>query len=355
MAAPLSRSPGFGASLAWFPQGRRFAVGDPDAGLAQVYDLEDDGGVTLVAQFQDPAIPGFGRSVAVGDLSPREGLEVVVASRGRVSTFQLDGGLVFRIPGLSNSLGAALAVSPGYAAGLDSLWVGEPALGRVIHYVGDSGTVTNKPGIAFGSSLAVDDRRGVAAGAPAWPGGDAGPGALFFEQLGGPVAGVAMECTAGASCATRACELGDCLGGVLCRNLLSECTAGETCDSTGACVPDAGVRDGGIDGGADAGIDAGAVDAGAADAGGADAGGADAGAADAGATDAGATDAGAADAGAADAGRGDAGAGGDAGVDPAADGPLIFGTCGCSGGAMPALLLCLMLLRRQLSRPPSRH
>lgn len=361
LAPPLPGTPGFGRSVAWVPGGTRFVVGSVAGRKVELYDYQPGMAATFLRVIARTAVPEFGRAVVVGNLSPQQGLELAVGGQGQVFIYRQDGTLLLTLTqSASASFGSALAIEPQLTPGLDALWVGESDNDQVHRFVGDAGEITNAGtllGIAFGASLAIDEAKVLAVGAPDHLTALVHNGAVFLQPLSQPpVQGKVMECTVGSPCRTTACELGRCVGGVLCDSLVATCGATETCDAmTGMCtlVLDAGMDlDGGQVGEPDAGTltDGGRPDAGTnADAGTL----VDAGQArDGGDDDAGGSfDAGAADGGEVpDAGGStqDAGSPGDAGAGAE---PLRFVATGCSSAAgVPLGLLGLALLRRRRSR-----
>ena len=343
---------GLGVSVAWTKRGE-LVVGNRAARSASLYlpDLTVDGGaftalpVLLPNPFPAQTTSEFGAVVAAGNVYPDPGDEYIVGAPTLGKVFIFSGTfLVMTLSGTGTSFGSALAVDPRDAGGgLQSLWVGEPEIGAVYRFFGDSSTQYTAPNSAFGSSfgqaVAVDQQGVVAIGAPRFSATTTESGAVFETTNPLPfLDGVAQVCTPGTSCPLPSCNTGTCLGGVFCERTNptgSNCSANETCVGN-LCVPILPPADGGpsVDAGsADAGFpdasfpdasfpdasfpdagfpDAGFPDAGSADAGSADAGFFDAGMPDAGSFDAGVrdagTDAGTRDGGFADAGRQDAGA-----------------------------------------------
>ncbi len=324
--APVNTA-GFGSVVLWMKERPRFLVSYESGLLVQQYAYNPLTKTAAVAGAFTNATAGFGKALAVGDLLPTPGDEVAIGADGKVYIYSATGAALLILPGTETSFGSALAVQREYGAGIDALLVGEPTLDRVHRFVGDAGTVISSistPGSMFGASLAVDPVKTLAIGAPLYQGG----GAVFFESLGGLVrTGESKECVTGTSCRTNACTVGVCVGGAFCDTSTgtgaSVCDPGERC-VFGICVA-SGV-DAGIDGGTmidppDSGVFP-SVDAGMRDAG---------------------SEAGN------DAGSSDAGSGKDAGSDDAGVNrePLLFSTSGCStGGALPMLLLALVMFRR---------
>ena len=369
--------PSFGAALTWFPSGARFAVATPESRQVDLYDfIPDAGAVHVMPSLINTGRTRFGMTVAVGDVSPRFGLEVIIGSEGAVDIYEQNGTLIQTLTGSSTSFGAALAVQNDWATGIDALWVGEPSLDRIHQFVGDAGTMDQfiTPAVRFGASLSVDQFGELAIGAPEFP-DPTQRGAVFTQQVRfvTPV-GEVGDCDTAIGCLASNCMRGTCKGGVFCEGLFDACETGAMCDvSTGVdrCfLADGGVvvvslpgRDAGNVGDAgapDAGSpDAGSPDAAIPDAGTPDAGTPDAGAPDAGAPDAGTPDAGTPDAGTPDAGTPDAGPR-DAGGEKERDGgsadagdhePWIFTSRSCSTSSVfPLVLISLALARRRRTR-----
>ncbi len=362
VAPALSGDAGFGTALLWAPLGNRFLVSDTSARKVTLYELVADAGASVVGSFSDPAAQDFGRSVAMGDVSARLGIETIVGSVGQVQIYDEGGALVQTLTGTSPTFGTALAVEPSWAPGLDALWVSEPGLDQVHRFVGDAGVIEldSISGSGFGTSLSIDGSGSLAVGAPAYPSPTSAQGAVFIQRvrLAGTHLGEVMECDVNAPCFAAGCQVGTCRGGVFCEGLSSACEMGERCDvSLGVdrcLLADGGVRfDGGLpslDGGSmprDGG--SGAGDGGALPDGGVDGGGVplDGGAME---VDAGRPDAGPFDGGVVgrDSGVDDGGEGPAADAGPAA--PGFFSTRGCTGtAALPALFASLLLLRRRRS------
>lgn len=350
-ARALSAAPGFGTSVAWDPLGHFFAVGDVANESVRLFGW--DGGVQDGGQLFGPSSSDFGRAIAIADVHPSPGPELIVGATGSNQVFiygEVMGPprLVMVLDAVSGStvgsFGASFAVEPTPVAGsLHALWVGDPGSNRLFRFVGDAGEpFLSLGGGGFGTSLAVAEQN-LLIGAPRYSESQPNGGAVYSVPFGTTVfpATVPMECATHLPCVTQTCQLGSCVGGVLC------VTAGNPLCSAAQCVSgqctgtDAGMRP-----------DAGSPDAGEPDAGAPDAGESDAGETDAGEPDAGRDggfDAGVPDAGAADAGPLDAGSAVDGGLEREK-----FGTCGCSGaGAVPLVLLSVMLSRR--ARRQRRH
>lgn len=332
-------APSAGAALAWAPTGEYFAVGDPEAHLARVYRWVPDGGAGGWAfdagDVMGPAGTDFGAALAVADVHPNSGLELIVGSPSSAQVFiysevsGLASLLLVLEPagGVSGSFGTSLAIEPTPIAGgtLHALWVGDPVNERVFRFVGDAGQAFTSASFGeeyFGFSLAVSEQN-LIIGAPLYSEVLDNAGAVYsvpFDTVVIP-SGVPMTCDSSRVCLTPGCQIGRCLGGVVCQAMGNPLCSAQVCNN-GAC-------DGGF-----VPVDAGRPDAGEPDAGPPDGGTADGGSVtpDGGEPDAGKPP------------RPDAGSGVDAG-----EGDVeIYGTsCGCSGaGAVPLVLLSLAFSRR---------
>jgi hypothetical protein len=369
----LNGSNGYGAVVLWFPGEPRFAVTHAVGSRVVIYDYDTagSGSVSEVEAIQNN-VQGFGQALAVGDVLPSPGNELIIGAAGAVFVYLHDGsGPVMRLTGTDSSFGTSVTTAP-HGLGIDQLFVGQPLSNSVYQFLGDAGDVvkisTNIE--RFGASLAASGGQ-LAIGAPDH---SSGSGAVYTEliMLGAP-SGAVQECEVGRACLDQQCNAGVCVGGVFCDTslLVPGCDVLEVCVS-GRCVdpndPDAGtprpdasviIDDGGVVLLPDASID---LDAGTPDAGMPDASvSVDAGSAfdasvpiDAGSVDSGVVDP-------ADSGTPMPDAGRDAGVEerdggmkPSSDagsdqvGTMIFTTSGCSeSAALPVLALCLAWLRRR--------
>ena len=348
---------GFGAVVQWYRGAHRFAVTHAVGSTVQIYDFDAASSLSASYDTLTNNVAGFGRSLAVGNVLPSTGDELIIGANGAVFVYLYDGtGPVMRLSVNDMSFGASLTTAP-HPSGLEQLFVGAPGSNKVYSYLGDAGAeyfsaVNNE---RFGASLAFNSGL-IAIGAPEYL---SSSGAVYTELLlPGAAFGEVQECQVGLACMDQQCLTGVCVGGVFCDTSASAqvgCDpAAEFC-SAGSCVEfDGGVigRDGGLvvdDGGVvlvDSGIsqpidasvffDAGTPDAGVSG--------------DSGVVDP--EDAGM---------KRDAGLEGDGGVRPAKDAgadqfdPMIFTTSGCSEtGALPMLALCFALLRRRAGQPSPR-
>lgn len=345
-----SGSGSFATSLWYFPAGGRFVAGDPKEVEVAVFKREADGGATRQVTYTgNTQMDDHGRTVLVGDVLPAPGPEVIVGapSAGEVRIYAQNA-MPLILTGVNTSdgnppvhFGAALALEPENAGGgLRALWVGEPGTSRIYRCLGTQCDVFESTAVLnsrFGAALEFDGRT-LVVGAPNYSSGmtRSGEGAVFeFTPDSGTLDGVAMDCTPSVPC-VAGCQLGRCVGTVLCvRTLESACAPGQTCIGD-VCVVE-GVDAGSVDAGApDAGDDDGGRDAGAPDAGDNDAGLPDAGVVDGGRPDAGDADAGTPDGGDDDAGTPDAGEPGTA---------VFISGCTTSPGAGMLWLLIIGLWR----------
>ncbi len=347
-------APSFGMVVHWSPSQPIFLV-TKMIGEVRIYNFNaTNGNITLLGSIPNMTA-GFGRALALGDFSPAAGMEIAIGAERSVYLYNMGSStLLPPLMGSDSSFGTSLAVEfDGVAPGLDSLLVGEPATNTVYRYVGTARSIASalpNVGARFGASIAVDSTSTeLAVGAPDYNGN----GAVFIESRQASTRmGQIMTCTVGSACITSGCIEGTCQGEVFCNTAAATpaCTPDQFCDGRGRCL----LADGGL---ADAGrmtIDAGTPDASVSF----DAGAPDASISpfDAGTPDAGispedggsqSTDAGSRE----DAGpRQDAGLG-DAGSDAERMTPLLFSTSGCTScsetGALPLLLLGLLLARRR--------
>lgn len=373
VGSTLTGTNGYGAVVRWYPSQARFAVTHAVGSMVRLYDFDAANSGVIAVDTITNAVPGFGRSIAVGNVLPSPGDELIIGATGAVYVYLNDGtGPVMRLTGNHSSFGASLATAPGNG-GLHQLFVGEPGSDYVYRFLGDAGAVlTESANTAerFGASLAVNLSE-LAIGAPDH---SSGAGAVYTVLLTPPLSmGEVQECTVGRTCFSQQCMSGECVGGVFCdlSAPFFECQPDETCSDGrclsadgGAAVRDSGVigpiDDGGViiidDGGVVFPIDGGVVippdasvqlDAGVSF----DAGSADAGAVDPADSGVPPRPDGGVDAGAElDAGvkpPKDAGSELDGGVDGGVE-PMIFTTSGCSQSAvLPMLALCLAMLRRR--------
>lgn len=284
----LRRSPsaGFAASLAYFPFGQRFLIGDEVEGEVYVYKHLDDGGVSQTQRFDGGMNQGatgkYGLAVLVGDVLPDPGLEIIVAApaANEVIIYAVNGSSVRLEPSSTLSqenavdFGSALALEPGNAGGgLSALWIGEPGTARVYRCFGLACDVYENiemRGTRFGAALAFD-RGTLVVGAPDYVGatGLQQQGGVFvYAADAGTLPGEAQHCQLDAGC-RLGCTPGLCIGGVLCLpNARMDCRADEQCienecKQVDAGTPDAGVPDAGeVDAGGSEPLDAGQLDAG---------------------------------------------------------------------------------------------
>ena len=295
-------------ALLWL-SGSAFAVTNgTNGGATSVALYHWDGGVPTVRKtFPGGAVAGFGRALALGDVTPvNPGPELIIGAEGQVLIYSLGGAHLNTLTGTA-TFGTSLVIEPGVFTQLDALWVGEPGENTVHRFIGDAGErlPLNVVGpAAFGQSLAISEQRQLFIGAPAFPDGPQSNGAVFTyaPARSAMVAQVQLCGAQGNACANINCSPATCLGGVVCLAPLmpSACPSGMVCVGNICKVPlpaaDAGMQ-------VDAGeiVDAGVI-----------------------------TDAGLAP--------------GDAGVEPER---IQFTSCGCSGGAaVPTLMLGLLLTRR---------
>ncbi|MFT3713412.1 MAG: hypothetical protein QM817_37625 [Archangium sp.] len=293
-------------------------------------------------------------AVAIGELHPAQGLEVAIADQSRVEVYATGSRprLLYTLKPLAQfqtRFGNSLAVDRFDAGGgLSSLWVGSPNEGLVYRFFGDAGGAFGEPAAPgpalFGWAMATEGNGQLLITAPKFTNIMMVPapeeaGAVFRDTPEqwlplGFIAGAQQECDIGLPCRVAtsgtACQVGVCIGGVICGSL----------GSIGPC------GDGGVDSGVDAGRDGGntSTDGGMViDDGGVvfpTDGGRDAGQPDAG-RDAGSDVIPILDAGP----QTDAGQSADAGT----LGVQQFATCGCSSPALtPLLFIVLALARRRV-------
>jgi hypothetical protein len=377
LASSIPGAQGMGSALVWHPAGTYFAAGNPRTATVRLTGWDTNANTTTsTTVLQGPTGSGFGAALAIGDVHPNPGAELIVGTPGTAQVFIYGEGMgappllmvLDALAAAAGSFGLSLAVERlGTTATLNGLWVGDPFNDSLMRFIGDAGETLDGPtvGASFGSSLAVSGSS-LVIGAPLYSDVHFQSGAIFKVPLDPAVVnGTPMLCDVREDCFTPTCEVGRCLGGVACL------PAGRLCPLAvcvaGMCPSDGGMN---LDAGSDAGSppDAGTTNAGTTDAGNPDAGNPDAGSPDAGSPDAGSPDAGSPDSGVADAGLDggtitdggtpldggvtDAGTNDagepllpDGGVAPAA---LTFTTCGCSGiGAVPLVLLSMLLGRRR--------
>lgn len=277
VAAP--ESTGFGVSVAWVPGQEAFYAGHAGDPLSAkppsvaFYRLTDAGDPDFDFTVTPSSVTydmGFPHALAVGNLSPSPGLELIASAPGlqTIFVFGADGGLLWTIDdadggAVAPSFGRSVAVDPGDAAGgIQAYWVGDPAHDRVVRYVGTQPTDVLTPKIpapGFGEALDIGDQGAMVIGAPQFKDfTGAEVGAVFgaFAPKTNTV-GVAMDCTTGLPCAVGQCE-GTCVGGVLCAGPVDQ-----ICATDGGWVPaptpdagalDAGAEDAGAHGDADGGL-----------------------------------------------------------------------------------------------------
>ena len=351
----------------WFSGSTRFAVTTSIGSMVKLYDFNtSNNAIDPVTTIPNPAM-GFGRALAVGDVLPAPGEELLIGAEGAVYVYLNDGtGPVMRLSGNNASFGVSVSSSL-TPFSIEGVLVGEPADDRVFQFVGDAGSVfmaSSSPGESFGASVAANGGE-FAVGAPDHL---MGSGAVYtIVQPPLVRVGEVQECTVGQPCFSQGCLQGECLGGVFCdlAAQIPACLMDQRCDQ-GICVSfDGGTvtRDAGTGINLDSGVidpdlDAGRPDASVSYDGGMWPDGGSIGPGDAGIDpnrDAG-VDAGM-DAGSTtdrDSGVADRDGGvkppKDAGSDEVDGGsePMFFTTSGCSEtGLLPMLALCLAMLRRR--------
>lgn len=258
LAHTVSGSGTFGASVVLpSPDAGFFAVGDPTAAKVYLYEVSSMG-VTNLGHIPGASNSKFGQAIAVGDVHPSPGLELIISSPltdqifvyanpRRFSMTQL---LVLTpdfttLPGQSE-FGASLAVQPNAAQQLGGIIVGSPGDGRVQRYIGSSVDATwEELGSRLGAAVTVD-RSTVVVGAPAH---ENNKGAVF-ELTNFPVNdGKQMVCVKDQPCSLPNCTVGTCLGGVFCSSALttmcpSACLPPEPCVLDGGVVVDGGTGGG---------------------------------------------------------------------------------------------------------------
>ena len=340
----------------WFSGSTRFAVTTSIGSMVKLYDFNTStNGFDFVTTIPNNAL-GFGRALAVGDVLPAPGEELIIGAEGAVFVYLNDGtGPVMRLSGNNASFGTSVSSSLTQFS-IEGVLVGEPADDRVFQFVGDAGSVfmaSPSPGESFGASVAANGGE-FAIGAPDHL---MGSGAVYtIVQPPLVRVGEVQECTVGQPCFSESCLQGECLGGVFCdlAAQIPACLMDQRCDQ-GICVSfDGGTvtRDAGTGINLDSGVidpdlDAGRPDASVSfDAGRPDAG--SIGPGDAGMDAGSTTDR--------DSGVDDRDGGGtpqkDAGSDQVDGGsePMYFTTSGCSEtGLLPMLALCLAMIRRRVS------
>ncbi len=289
--AVLKNSPSadYGASMAYFPFGERFLVGDDAENTVYIYKHLGDGGVQQTNRYDGGTVTKplekFGAALAVGNVLPDPGLEIIVSApaTNQVIIYTVDGTPSYIEAGITTAqeapsgFGAALAIEPGNAGGgLSALWIGEPGTDRVYRCLGltcEAFESVARRGTRFGTSLAFD-RGTLVVGAPhyATAMGQLRGAVFVFAHDAGPVVGEAQYCELDAGC-SAGCGAGTCVAGVVCvLPTRANCAPDEVCinnecERVDAGGPDAGEGDAGApDAGVDAGsqpVDAGAVDGGA--------------------------------------------------------------------------------------------
>ena len=378
IGSTISGDAGYGAVVHWFPGQPRFAVTHVVGAMVRIYDYEPSGPTITQVDTITNGTPGFGRAIAVADVLPSPGDELIIGAAGAVFIYLSNGdGPMMRLSGTDTSFGASITTAPDNS-GLHQMFIGQPATDYVYRFLGDAGAVISQgptSGERFGASVAANGYE-LAIGAPFHA---SGSGAVYTSTLlPGIPFGEVQECQVGRACLNQQCSAGVCVGGVFCDQSMPVpgCALTWACDQ-GRCVPnDAGVIDPDDAGVID--LDSGVID---------DDGGLmvpdasfmiDAGRPDAsvlfdagGSFDAGAGDGGPGDAGVEpmrdggmDAGHTERDAGvddRDGGVKPLQDAgsdeldggldPMYFTTSGCSeSGLLPMLALCLAILGRRASR-----
>lgn len=236
----------FGSSVVFpNPDAGFFAVGDPGASKVYLFELTD-GGVVPLGHYAGMSNSRFGQALAVGDVHPSPGLELIIAAPDsaqvlvyanprRVPTGEPP--LLTLTPNFSgvvsdSEFGSALAVQPNAAQQLGGIWVGSPGDGRVQRYIGSSVDATwELLGSRLGNAIAVD-RSMVVVGAPA---ADGGAGAVFELTAFPANNGKQMQCVKDQPCGLPNCAVGTCVGGVFCSDALTmtcpnACVAPDVCD-----------------------------------------------------------------------------------------------------------------------------
>lgn len=249
----------FGASIARSLLARDFfAIGDPyNATVTVPARLSFDGGLGTTMVIQGPtATSRFGASVAIGDVHPSPGEELIIGAPGEnrvyvystLSTYPL---LLTYEPrsasGNGQDFGATVAVEPKAAGVLGAVLVGAPGAGEVTRFIGSAVDVTwSLPGgYRFGQSIVRTSDR-IVIGAPGYA---SNAGALFELVPPDEVHGETGPCAEGRPCPLDGCLVGMCIGGVVCSSLNASTCPG-TCASNVCVLPDAGVSiDAGTGGG----------------------------------------------------------------------------------------------------------
>ncbi|MGV3620129.1 MAG: hypothetical protein ACO1OB_04900, partial [Archangium sp.] len=244
---------------------RLIAVADPPSSEVHLYTTPFDGGFSPLLSQQFVSAPRVGAALAIGDVHPNPGQELLVASPETAEV------VVYAAPSLGTPLqvlltlrsplptgmvpqnfGAALALEPEAAGNgsLSAIWVGAPGSGTVTRFIGDFAEPSwELLGAAFGTAIAIN--RGVAVvGAPVAAGNK---GQIYELPVGPRYSGEPMVCTPGAPCALANCAVGTCVGGVLCSDaapaICGGCTVPERCTLGDAGVPPVGGGSGSTGGG----------------------------------------------------------------------------------------------------------